>query len=76
MLNHNPPPKVHHPSALAARVPIDFVVREENERATFRKSGVVDGSMIQGLIQIDDDPELEIEVLRSLLQSGIRYEPA
>jgi hypothetical protein len=32
--------------------------------------------MIQGLIQIDDDPESEIEALGSLSQLGNRYEPA
>jgi hypothetical protein len=32
--------------------------------------------MTQGLIQIDDDPESEIEALGSLPQPGTRYEPA
>ena len=64
--------------ALAARVfSIDFVVSERIERgATFRKPGMVGVSMTQRLIQFDDDPESEIEALRSLPRPGNRYEPA
>jgi hypothetical protein len=32
--------------------------------------------MAQGMMQIDDDPESEVEALGSLPQPGNRYEPA
>ena len=43
--------------------------------AIFTESGVVVASMTRGLIQVDDDPESETDVLGTLSQSGDRYEP-